>query len=247
MAAEVYNPRGYPAYGAYELKACYQRNLFLASLTVFFLVATAVVIYQIFFSSYQPAVKRAPIKITSKLDIPLPPQIKQEFEFKAPSKKDAAIDLRGTIPVPLPDSEVIDDNVVIPTRRELADYIDRGDERFGDSGGTSRFEIIDTVDYLPERGEFIPLEQLPEFVYVHQPDYPKLARLAGIEGSLWVDVLVSKEGNVLEAAISESSGSEALDQAALKAAYKNKFTPGIQNGMPVNCWVSYKVDFTLDK
>ena len=42
MAAEVYNPRGYPAYGAYELKACYQRNLFLASLTVFFLVATAV-------------------------------------------------------------------------------------------------------------------------------------------------------------------------------------------------------------
>ncbi|MBN1213079.1 MAG: energy transducer TonB [candidate division Zixibacteria bacterium] len=247
MAAAIYNSPGYPAYGAYELKACYQRNLFLASLTVFFLVVTAVTVLQIFFSSYQPAVKSEPIKIRSIVEIPPPPPIKQEFEFNPQTNRDAGMDLRGTIPTPLPDSEVIDDNVVIPTRQELADFVDRSGEGIGDGEGTSRFEFVDTVDYLPERGEFNPVEKLPEFVYQHQPEYPKLARMAGIEGSLWVSVLVSKEGKVLEAEIYKSSGTESLDDAALKAAFKNKFTPGIQNNRPVNCWVSYEVVFTLEK
>ena len=245
MAAAFTDPQGYPAYGAYELKACYQRNLFLASLTVFFLVVTAFVIFQIFFNSYHKAVKSAPIKIRSKLDIPLPPPIQYEFEFNPQTNRDAGLDLQGTIPTPLPDSEVIDDNVVIPTRQELAEYVDRGEPEIGK--GTSRFEFIDTVDYLPERGEFQPVEKLPTFVYQHQPEYPRLAEMAGIEGSLWVSVLVSKEGTVLEAEIYESSGTESLDEAALKAAFKNIFTPGIQNHRPVACWVSYKVDFTLEK
>jgi len=47
MAAVINNPLAYPAYGAYELKACYQRNLFLASLTVFFLVVTALIILRL--------------------------------------------------------------------------------------------------------------------------------------------------------------------------------------------------------
>ena len=247
MAAAIYTPPGYPAYGAHELKACYQRNLFLASLTVFFVVVAAVAVFQLFFNSYQPAVKRAPIKIRSIVEIPPPPPIQHEFEFNPPAKNEAGLDLQGTIPTPLPDSEVIDDNMVIPTRQELIDYIDQKGIGIGDSGGTSRFEFVDTVDYLPERDEFIPIEKLPEFVYQHQPEYPKLAEMAGIEGSVWVSALVSKEGKVLEAEIYKSSGTESLDDAALKAAYKNKFTPGIQNKRPVACWVSYRVNFTLEK
>lgn len=41
-------------------------------------------------------------------------------------------------------------------------------------------------------------------------------------------------------------GVEALDQAALDVAYKHVFSPGIQNGYPVACWVSYNVEFRLD-
>jgi len=51
---------------------------------------------------------------------------------------------------------------------------------------------------------------------------------------------------VLKAQIGKSSGTESLDEAAIEAAYKNKFKPGIQNGRPIKVWVTYKVDFILE-
>ena len=46
--------------------------------------------------------------------------------------------------------------------------------------------------------------------------------------------------------VAKSSGTQSLDEAAVAAATDNVFKPGIQNGRPVNVWVSYKVEFTLD-
>ena len=43
-----------------------------------------------------------------------------------------------------------------------------------------------------------------------------------------------------------SSGVASLDDAAVKAAFKNRFKPGIQNGRPIACWVSYTVDFDIN-
>jgi len=37
-----------------------------------------------------------------------------------------------------------------------------------------------------------------------------------------------------------------LDEAALDAAYKNKFKPGIQNNRAITVGVTYKVVFVLD-
>ena len=60
-------------------------------------------------------------------------------------------------------------------------------------------------------------------------------------------MLVDEDGNVMKAMVGKSSGTESLDGAAVEASYKNKFKPGIQNGRPVKVWVTYKVDFTLDR
>ena len=65
-------------------------------------------------------------------------------------------------------------------------------------------------------------------------------------GLVWVKALVDKEGNVRQAMVLKSSGTQAFDDAAVAAAYKNKFKPGIQNGRPVAVWVSYKVEFKLN-
>ena len=83
-------------------------------------------------------------------------------------------------------------------------------------------------------------------VYQNTPDYPRLAKQAGITGTVWMKVLIDEEGNVLKAIIAKSSGTASLDEAALKASYGNKFSPGIQNGRPVKVWVTYPVEFKLE-
>ncbi len=93
----------------------------------------------------------------------------------------------------------------------------------------------------------VPLEVQPKIVYNHTPDYPRLAKQAGITGTVWVKALVDEAGKVLKAIVARSSGTVSLDEAAVKAAYKNKFTPGIQEGKPVKAWVTYPVEFSLGR
>ncbi|MFH1373189.1 MAG: energy transducer TonB [bacterium] len=93
----------------------------------------------------------------------------------------------------------------------------------------------------------VPVEVHPEMVYKHRPDYPRLAMQAGITGTVQVRVLIDEAGKVLKAIVARSSGTVSLDEAATKAAYKNKFTPGIQEGKPIKVWVTYPVEFSLGR
>ncbi|MEW6411289.1 MAG: M56 family metallopeptidase [Candidatus Zixiibacteriota bacterium] len=89
-------------------------------------------------------------------------------------------------------------------------------------------------------------EVMPVMIYQEAPEYPEDAKKAGLTGSVWVRVLVDSTGAAREAMLSKSSGNEQLDNAALAPAYKNKFKPGLKDGKPVVCWVTYKVVFALD-
>jgi TonB family protein len=101
---------------------------------------------------------------------------------------------------------------------------------------------------FPSPDEFILVESMPEMVYEEVPEYPRLARYAGMEATVWIKSLINKEGEVEKAVISKPSGSKAgFDKAALEAGYKNKFTPAIKDGKPVAVWITYKVAFVLDK
>lgn len=99
---------------------------------------------------------------------------------------------------------------------------------------------------VPDTAQTIPLEVYPEMIYQHPMEYPQLAKQAGITGLVWVSALIDKSGLVVKTKVGKSSGSMALDQAAIHAAYFNRFQPGIQKGKPIACWVVYKVDFVLD-
>ncbi len=103
--------------------------------------------------------------------------------------------------------------------------------------------IEDTLNTLPDPSEFAPIEIYPAMTYECEAKYPANAKPDGVKGSVWVKSLISKAGKPLRSEIGESSGSEALDFAALKASYGNKYSPGIQNGRPVAVWVTYRVDF----
>lgn len=65
------------------------------------------------------------------------------------------------------------------------------------------------------------------------PVYPHSARRAGVEGQVTVLLTVGTDGRVSSATVHRSSGSKALDQAAVRASRKWRFSPATRAGKPV--------------
>ena len=105
-----------------------------------------------------------------------------------------------------------------------------------------RVEELDD-EYLPRPDEFVAVEVLPVMTFRAVPEYPQQAPQQSIYARVWVQALVDKHGVVRDARVGTSSGTVAFDETAVKAAYLCRYTPGIQNGRPVACWVTYKVEF----
>jgi TonB family protein len=96
---------------------------------------------------------------------------------------------------------------------------------------------------VPSSTEYTPVDEIASMTHKDVADYPIEAVNAGMQGEVWVKVLVNPEGRVADALIYRSSGHYILDKSALKSAWKYRYKPAIQNGKPVAMWVAYKVDF----
>jgi len=236
----------YGGYGAYELKAKYQRNMFAGTLFTVLLVGVVVLaafIYQQL--TKVEAVAMQPTIIKTVADLGPPPAIskpKPRVEITTPNKAAPKVG----IPKPVADDEVIDQDVVIASRDEIADIVAPPVNAVTDEGAGEIIVDIADDEFMPDINEFVPVETPAEMIYEEPPNYPRLARQAGMEAVVWIKALVDKNGNVREAVVYKSSGSKAgFDEAAVEAAYKCKYKPAIQNGRPVAIWVAYSVEFTL--
>ena len=88
----------------------------------------------------------------------------------------------------------------------------------------------------------------PRVVSAMQPKYPSSARSAGIEGVVGVKMLVNASGKVTEATVVRSSGNAALDEAAVAAVYKWRFTPAKDKfGQKAPCYVTQGIRFDLKR
>jgi protein TonB len=233
----------YSNYGAYELKSKYQRNFAFGTLSVL----TSVLLILGIFWLMSAMESEVPISdqvhvIKTIADLGPPPTIVKkppQVQVNQPS----VVAPKVGIPKPVADDEVLDDDVQLATREEMAQIVapdiisEQGDDIIVD---------IDEDDYLPSMNEFVAVEIIAEMIYNEKPEYPRLAKTAGLEGLVWIKALVGSDGNVKDAVVYKSSGTVSLDEAALKVASKVKFKPAIQNGRPVAMWVTYKVDFTLE-
>jgi|OpeIllAssembly_1097287.scaffolds.fasta_scaffold473534_2 protein TonB len=92
---------------------------------------------------------------------------------------------------------------------------------------------------------FWKVEVKPKPINIPVPVYPDMARTAGIEGQAVVEALVDVDGSVADARILKPSGTASLDQAAIDAAMRSKFSPAMQRDKPVRVWVSIPFRFTL--
>ncbi len=94
--------------------------------------------------------------------------------------------------------------------------------------------------------DFFDLSVKPRLTHKESPAYPELARKAGIEGRVTVLVYLDETGRPLEAEVVRSVH-KTLDEAAVNAALKCRFTPGEKDKKKVACKMAIPFDFLLAK
>jgi TonB family protein len=109
----------------------------------------------------------------------------------------------------------------------------------GNNNTTNTLENI-----YPDIDTFIPVENQPQPIIQPPPIYPHLAQLTGLEGTVYVKILVGEDGTPIRAVIHKSDA-EVFNESAIEAAMNSSFTPAILNNEPVACWVIIPYRFQL--
>lgn len=109
-------------------------------------------------------------------------------------------------------------------------------------------EIENTIDDLSEVLAAVPVirEASPLYRKNPPPVYPRVARRRGHQGTVFLEVLVARNGNVKDLRLLESSGYAALDDAALASVKGWIFEPGMKGNQSVEMWVKLPVRFQLE-
>lgn len=139
------------------------------------------------------------------------------------------------VPVEVPNDEIIEDQIL---------NID------------SELILDDKLEMPPppenketEEDFFIVVEEQPKLIggmaWLQKcPEYPEMARKAGIEGRVTIQFIVNKKGEIENPKVIRGIGGGA-DEEALRCVKKAKFIPGRQRGKPVRVQYSVPVFFKL--
>lgn len=239
-------------YGAFELKRTYQKNMLLGTLiscAIPLLVMGVIVLIGVIqnIQAEEEAVDAAAAPVYVDLSELPPPSIQKSIKKPEIMKEKIEMPKIG-IPNPVADEEVMEVQVLATNLQKVElSAADVAGEGGGDIYGDNT--VIDIMgDIMPEPDEFVAFDEEPQLLNPKEcePDYPEMARKAGVEGVVWVQVLVDKDGNVRDAIVVKESGVNAgFEEAALEAAKKRIYRPAMQNNQPVAVWVAYKVRFQL--
>jgi TonB family protein len=95
----------------------------------------------------------------------------------------------------------------------------------------------------PDRAMFFEFDSYPVVTKSAEPEYPEAAKKRGFRGTVIVMIVIDEAGRVEEAWVSESDD-PILDDAAIAAAYRFRFTPAKSKGVPVKATVSIPFRFS---
>jgi protein TonB len=160
-----------------------------------------------------------------------------------PMVKPVAAKTVDAIPVPVKDTpEVLDRTIPSQGQTDAGPIATNGGRE-----GTGAPPVTAKIDDGPinQPGEVPFPDELPVEVRAVKPEYPDLAKQAGVEGLVIVDVLVGRDGRVQEARIDPRINILLLNESALVAARKWVFTPAMMKGLPVSVWIKIPFRFTL--
>jgi TonB family protein len=108
-----------------------------------------------------------------------------------------------------------------------------------------------TIEGVEAGPTFTPFTVAPsiqnrsDVVRAMEAEYPPLLRDAGIGGTVKIYFFINEEGRVTDTRIDQSSGHQALDEAALKVASVYRFSPALNRDRKVPVWVSFPITFQV--
>jgi len=231
-------------YGRYEVKKAFHRN-FVRGMIISIAIHAAIIgsyyISQVIGEDDEnvPMVK---VRMMRYSDLGPPPSISQ-----APAPPSVAVQAMAKptvgVPIPVPDAEVSAEQT-IATQQELSSAPSPALEDLGSGGDVQITQDIKIDDGDPAMDEFVPYEKGPEIVKKVTPKYPEMALRAGLEGTVWVKILVDKDGKPKKAVVIKSTV-EIFNDAACEAAMQFVFTPAVMNNGAVRVWVAIPFKFQL--
>lgn len=146
------------------------------------------------------------------------------------------------VPKPVADDKAVDEAAY--TQSELG-AMSAGLATAEGASGASNLQVEDLV---PDRQAFVAVDKQPEIVKAGSPVYPDIVKKAGIEGKVYLQLLIDFDGHVKMVVVAKSSGNVSLDEAAVAAGKQCIFTPAIApGGKPVRVWVMWPVTFKLNQ
>ncbi len=232
-------------YGAFELKKLYQKY-FSIGLTIAVLIHLFLIGIYIFIMSINKDDENniATVRIMKYSELGPPPSldqnVAQQLAVTAPQIKPNI-----GIPTPVPDAEAPKEQTIATQQEMNKVAAPIGEGSGGDVKITQDLKVEAPKDEIPDMYAFVAVEKQPQVVVSVPPVYPDLAKRAGIEGTVFVKILVNKEGKPIKAVVIKSD-SEVFNQPAIDAAMKFVFTPAIQHKAPVMVWVVVPFRFRLN-
>ena len=204
-----------------EFKAQYNKTLRWSVLIAFVVTVVAFII--------SPEIRFKPYKLrTEELEIVDIEDQNEDIELPPPP---AEAPPPPKVIEAAPDDEVTDEVDIADTFVDMETVLSSGIQTY-DLGGNEGFVVSQ------EKPKLKPSSYRP-------PEYPEMARLSQMQGTVVVKVLVGPSGDVLDAQILKGIH-PMLDREALKVARKTKWIPGKQRNIPVKCWMALPYKFTLN-
>jgi len=230
------------AYGASELKQAYPTYIKIALLIAIVLNFLGISLFKLggVLAARKPP-KKVEVKLIPYAKLGPPPSLSGSTApvGATPMASAAAAGPTIGVPVPVPDAEA----TVETGARQAELAIGAGGEIGAVAGAESVAVIPEEVIPTPE--QFVAYDFPPTPVKLVEPEYPDICRKAGVEGKVFVQLLLDLDGHVMDARVAKSSGNAALDEAALVAGKQSLFTPAKQRDKPVRVWVIYPYSFQL--
>jgi TonB family protein len=85
----------------------------------------------------------------------------------------------------------------------------------------------------------------PRLISQVKPHYTSNALLRKIQGSVWLELVVTREGRARDLRVTRSLDPGGLDEEAVNAVQQWQFEPGRLAGTPVDVLVTVAIDFWI--
>ena len=189
--------------------------------------------------------KRAPKKESAPRDLEITESRDIEPDTGAPKQESAPRNLD------ISESRDIESDTGAPRNNEITESRNPGnDSAQRDNGITESRDIGGNTGSTPNGNDSAPkkageLAIIPKALNPKTPPYPESLEDEGIEGSVTLELLISKEGKVLKAKVIKSDH-ELFSESALKTVKNYRFSAGkLKDGSAVDSLIEFVIKFEI--